>query len=129
MGEIESSNNYKFAGYDTVALANKYGTPLYLMSEEIIRDRCREIKNDFLEKYKNTKAVYASKAFLTLAMCKIIESEGLGLDVVSGGELYTAIKAEFPLNKVLFHGNNKSYNELEMAIKNQIGRIVADNYK
>lgn len=127
MGESAISKNYQFAGYDTVELANKYGTPLYLMSEEIIRDRCREIQSDFLEKYTNTKAVYASKAFLTLAMCKIIESEGLGLDVVSGGELYLAIKAEFPLDKVLFHGNNKSYAELEMAIKSGVGRIVVDN--
>lgn len=127
MDNIEHSNNYKFAGYDTVELAKKYGTPLYVVSEEIIRSRCRELKSDFLDKYENTKAAYASKAFLTMAMCKIIESEGLGLDVVSGGELYTAIKAGFPMDKVMLHGNNKSYEEIEMAIKNDVGRIIVDH--
>lgn len=127
MQEIKGLKNYNFAGYDTVELANKYGTPLYLMSEEKVRDKCKVIKRDFLDKYEGTKALYASKAFLTLAICKIIESEGLGLDVVSGGELYTAIKADFPMNKIMFHGNNKSYDELEMAVKNEIGRIVVDN--
>lgn len=127
MVRAKTSKNYSFSGYDTVELANKYGTPLYLMSEEIIRDRCKEIKKDFLDKYEGTRAAYASKAFLTLAMCKIIESEGLGLDVVSGGELYTAIKAEFPMRDIMFHGNNKSYDELEMAVENAVGRIVVDN--
>lgn len=127
MVRAETSKNYSFSGYDTVELADKYGTPLYLMSEEIIRDRCKEIKKDFLEKYEGTKAAYASKAFLTLAMCKIIESEGLGLDVVSGGELYTAMKAEFPMGDIMFHGNNKSYDELDMAVENGVGRIVVDN--
>ncbi|WP_352420847.1 diaminopimelate decarboxylase [Proteiniborus sp.] len=116
-----------FVGHDTVELANKYGTPLYVLSEDIIRQRCRELKTNFLHKYKNTKAAYASKAFLTMTMCKIIESEGLLLDVVSGGELYTAMKAEFPMDRVMFHGNNKSYEELEMAIDKNVGRIVVDS--
>lgn len=127
MKKIENSSNYKFAGYDTVELAQKYGTPLYVLSEEKIRDRCKEIRKDFLDKYSNTKAAYASKAFLTMTMCKIIESEGLGLDVVSGGELYTAIKADFPMHKVMFHGNNKNYYEIKMAVENDVGRIVVDN--
>lgn len=127
MNRIENTLNFKFAGYDTVELAKKYGTPLYVLSEEIIRERCREIRTDFLEKYRNTRAAYASKAFLTMAMCKIIESEGLGLDVVSGGELYTAVKAGFPMDRVLLHGNNKSYGEIEMAVENDVGRIVIDN--
>ena len=124
---MNSFNNYKFAGYDTVELAKKYSTPLYLISEEKIRERCREIKKDFLDPYPGTKAAYASKAFLTLAMCKIIEDEGLWLDVVSGGELYTAIKADFPRARIIFHGNNKSSEEIEMAIDNGVGRIVIDN--
>lgn len=127
MDKIKHTSNFTFAGYDTVELAKKYGTPLYVLSEEIIRKKCREIKSDFLEKYENTKAVYASKAFLTMTMCKIIESEGLGLDVVSGGELYIAIKAGFPMEKIFFHGNNKSYNEIEMAISHDVGRIVVDH--
>lgn len=122
-----SGSNLMFDNYNTVELAKKHGTPLYVLSESIIRERCRKIKSDFLNRYPNTKAAYASKAFLTLSMCKIIESEGLGLDVVSGGELYTALKAKFPMDKVLFHGNNKSYEELQMAIFNDVGRIVVDN--
>ncbi|MCQ1531625.1 diaminopimelate decarboxylase [Lutispora saccharofermentans] len=127
MNKMKQTNNYMFAGYDTVELAKKYGTPLYVLSEESIRSRCKEISTDFLGKYENSKAVYASKAFLTMTMCKIIESEGLGLDVVSGGELYTAIKAGFPMDRIMFHGNNKSYDELEMAINNEVGRIVVDH--
>lgn len=120
-------SNLVFAGYDTVELAKKYGTPLYVLSEDIIRQRCWELKANFLHRYKNTKVAYASKAFLTLTMCKIIESEGLLLDVVSGGELYTALKANFPTERIILHGNNKSYEELEMAIENNLGRIIVDS--
>lgn len=127
MNKEEVGANFKFSNYDTVELAKKYGTPLYVLSEEIIKNNCKEIKIVFLKKYDNTKAVYASKAFLTMAMCKIIQKEGLGLDVVSGGELYTAIKANFPMNEIIFHGNNKSFEEIEMAIKNDVGRIVIDH--
>ncbi|WP_240839701.1 diaminopimelate decarboxylase [Acidaminobacter sp. JC074] len=112
---------------DTLELAKKYGTPLYVLSETKIRERCRIIQDDFLKKYDNTKAVYASKAFLTTAMCKIIEKEGLGLDVVSGGELYTAIQAGFPMAMVEFNGNNKTIDELELAVNHEIGRIIVDN--
>lgn len=124
--EVIGSNFY-FGGCDTVKLAKKYGTPLYVMSEDYICERCKEIKEDFLGKYENTRAVYASKAFLTLEMCRIIEREGLGIDVVSGGELYTAIKAGFPMEKVIFHGNNKTIDEIELAVKNNVGRMVVDN--
>ncbi|SNS41697.1 diaminopimelate decarboxylase [Anaerovirgula multivorans] len=123
----ERNNHFIFSGCDTVKLAQEYGTPLYVISEDIIQERCKEIREAFLDKYSNTKAAYASKAFLTLAMCKIIDREGLGLDVVSGGELYTAIKAGFPTEKIMFHGNNKSWEELEMAVKNDVGRIIVDN--
>lgn len=116
-----------FDGCSTLKLADKYGTPLYVVSENEISSRCKEIRESFLDKYENTKAVYASKAFLPLAMCKIIEREGLGLDVVSGGELYTAIKAEFPVEKIEFNGNNKSLDELKMAVDYGIGRIIVDN--
>ena len=116
-----------FDGCNTLELAKKYGTPLYLISETKIRERCQIIQKDFLKKYPNTKAVYASKAFLPLAMCKIIGSEGIGLDIVSGGELYTAIQADFPLEMIEFNGNNKSRDELELAVENKIGRIIVDN--
>ncbi|SET02547.1 diaminopimelate decarboxylase [Anaerobranca gottschalkii] len=119
--------HYIFDNLDTVELAKEFGTPLYVISENLIKYKCSQIQNDFLNKYPNTKAAYASKAFLTLAMCKIIEREGLGLDVVSGGELFTAISAHFPMEKVMFHGNNKSFEELELAINNNVGRIIVDN--
>lgn len=127
MKDMNREKNLIFDEVDTVELAEKYGTPLYVMSESYIKERCQEIKQDFLNKYENTKAVFASKAFLNLEMCRIMEKEGLGLDVVSGGELYTAIKADFPLEKCVFHGNNKSFNEIEMAIIHGVDRIVVDN--
>lgn len=117
-----------FEGCNTVELARKYGTPLYAVSENYIAERCKEIQKLFLKKYKNTRAVFASKAFLNMEMCKIITREGLGLDVVSGGELYTTIKADVPMENIIFHGNNKSIEELEMAITHDVGRIVVDNY-
>ena len=123
--EIKNNTLY-FDGCNTVELAEKYGTPLYVMSETSIVEKCREIKDTFLNKYKNTRAAYASKAFLTLSMCKIIEREGLCMDVVSGGELYTAVKAEFPAEKIEFNGNNKSVEELKLAVDYNIGRIIVD---
>lgn len=119
--------NYKFHGADTVELAKKYGTPLYLMSEDYIVERCQEVNEHFLNKYPNTFAVYAGKAFSTREMCRIIMREGLGLDVVSGGELFTALSVNFPAEKIIFHGNNKSYTELELAVSKGVGRIVVDN--
>ncbi|WP_432407407.1 diaminopimelate decarboxylase [Wukongibacter sp. M2B1] len=120
--------NFEFYNVDTVKLAEKYGTPLYVVSEDHIVDKCKEIQEDFIEKYVNVRAVYASKAFLNKEMCKIIDREGLGIDVVSGGELYVAIQAGFPMEKVIFHGNNKTITELEMAVDNNVGRIVVDNF-
>ncbi|MBP1926665.1 diaminopimelate decarboxylase [Sedimentibacter acidaminivorans] len=115
-----------FDGCNTLELAEKYGTPLYVMSETAIVEKCREIRNSFLQKYKKTRAAYASKAFLNLSMCKIIEREGLCIDVVSGGELYTAIKANFPPEKIEFNGNNKTIDEIELAVDYNIGRIIVD---
>ncbi|TJX15938.1 diaminopimelate decarboxylase [Tissierella creatinini] len=115
-----------FDGCNTLDLAKEYKTPLYIMSETAIVEKCEEIRNSFLEKYDNTRAAYAAKAFFTIGMCKIIEREGLCLDVVSGGELYTAIKADFPAERIEFNGNNKSIEELEMAIDYGIGRIIVD---
>jgi len=119
--------NFIFENCDTVELAKTFGTPLYVVSEDRIKSKCKDIRENFLMKYTNTRAAYASKAFLTMAMCKIIDSEGLGLDVVSGGELYTAIKSNFPMANVMFHGNNKSYEELTLAVTHNVGRIIVDN--
>ena len=118
---------FKFDGCDTVALAREYGTPLYVLSERLVRERLSELRSAFLDRHDDTFALYASKAFLTLEMCRIVASEGIGLDVVSGGELYVAHRAGFPMERVFFHGNNKSREELELAIDLGVGRIVVDN--
>lgn len=116
-----------FDGVDATALAEQYGTPLYVVSESVIRERCGIIRSEFLDKYPNTFAVYASKAFQTLEMCRIVASEGLGLDVVSGGELFAALKAGADPETIVFHGNAKTSAEMEYAVRSGVGRIVADN--
>lgn len=125
--DINENRNLSISGCDCVELAKKYGTPLYVMDEGEIRRRCREIRKHHMDKYRGF-AVYASKAFLNKEMCRIIKSEGLGLDVVSGGELFTAASVDFPMEKVIFHGSNKSYEELKMAVDKGVGRIVIDNF-
>ena len=111
---------------DCVELARTYGTPLYVMDEAMIRSRCAEIRESFLEKWPDTTACYASKAFLTTTMAKIIEQEGLGLDVVSGGELHTALAAKFPASRMVMHGSAKSESELCAALSHGVGRVVVD---
>lgn len=115
-----------FDGCNTVELAKKYGTPLYVMSENDILERFSQLKEAFTDKYPNARVAYACKAFCTLAMMKICENEGICIDVVSGGELYTALKAGFPPERIEFNGNNKLPNELEEAIDCGIGRIIVD---
>lgn len=126
--KMNSAGHLEIGGCDTIELVKKHGTPLYVMDEMVIRNNCRMYK-EALDKYYdgNGLVLYASKAFCTIAACKIAHQEGLGLDVVSGGELYTAIKAGFPMEKVYFHGNNKTIDEIEMGIDNNIGRFVVDN--
>ena len=121
------SNNMMFYGCDVAELAKEYGTPLYVMSEDDIRERCREVKSVFIDKYPNTRAVYASKAFQTLEICRIVQQEGLGLDVVSGGEVFAAIRAGVNPADIVFHGNTKTYGELKLALDENVGTIVVDN--
>ncbi len=115
-------------GVDTVALAAKYGTPLYVMDEDLIRHNCR-LFQDSIDKYYdgNGMVCYASKAFSCLEIYRIMKSENMGIDVVSGGELYTAIRAGFDVSRAVFHGNNKSDEEMRLALDNGVGRIVVDN--
>ncbi len=124
-GQVKNDVLY-FDGCNTLELAQKYGTPLYVISETAIVEKCSDIRNSFLQKYVRTRAAYAAKALLTISICKIIEREGLCIDVVSGGELYTAIKADFPPEKIEFNGNNKSLDEIKMAVDYNIGRIIVD---
>jgi len=124
--EIREGTLY-FDGVDTTELAARYGTPLYVVSEAMVRERCRLVKAEFLDKYPATAAVYASKAFQTLDMCRIVAGEGFGLDVVSGGELFAALKAGVSPESIVFHGNAKTPDELDYAIRGGVGRIVTDN--
>jgi diaminopimelate decarboxylase len=125
--EINHLGHTVFDGCDVVDLAQEYGTPLYVVSESEIRNRCSSIRTNFTDKYADTMALYASKAMSNVALYKIIADEGMGIDVVSGGELYTAIKADFPMDKIYFHGNNKTQSEIKLGIDNNIGCFVIDN--
>ncbi|MGE5330078.1 MAG: diaminopimelate decarboxylase [Deltaproteobacteria bacterium] len=125
---VNGKGHLEIGGCDCIELASQYGTPLYVMDEELIRKNCRAFKSSLDKFYDGDGMVlYASKAFCSLYICKIIKEEGLGLDVVSGGELYTAIKAGFPADKIYFHGNNKTLEEIQLALDNNIGRIIVDN--
>jgi diaminopimelate decarboxylase len=111
-----------------VDLAEEFGTPLYLFDESTLRHKCHEFKDEFGKYYPATLVIYASKAFLNRALALIFQEEGLGLDVVSGGELSIAHSVDFPLDKVYFHGNNKTPEELNLALDWGVGRIVVDNF-
>ncbi len=115
-----------FDGCNTVELAHKYGTPLYVISQTDITEKFTELKRDFLSKYENTRVAYACKAFCTKGMIKLCQREGMCIDVVSGGELYTAMEAGFPAEQIEFNGNNKLPSEIEMAVDYGIGRIIVD---
>lgn len=115
-------------GRDTVELAQTYGTPLYVMDEDEIRRACRSYRESIRKYYDgNGLVTYASKAFCCRAVCQAVKEEGLGLDVVSGGELYTAMSVEFPAERIYFHGNNKTIAELMDALDYGVGQIVVDN--
>lgn len=112
---------------DVVELANEYGTPLYILDESLIRSQCQKYSAAFARYYHNGEVIYAGKALLTSALCRIIHEEGLSLDVVSGGELYTAIQAGFPSERIYFHGNNKSSAEIREGIQYGVHRFVVDS--
>ncbi|KTB48750.1 diaminopimelate decarboxylase [Dehalogenimonas alkenigignens] len=124
---INDHGHLVIGGCDSMDLAETYGTPLYVFAEEDIRARAREFKREFTGRLSSSRVVYAGKACLNRAVAKIIAEEGLGLDVVSGGELEIARSAGFPMKNIYFHGNNKSDAELELALAAGVGRIVIDN--
>lgn len=116
------------SGCDTVDLARQYGTPLYVMSEDKIRETCRRYVSSFQTNYGgNGRPIYASKAFSCKEICRIVLSEGLDVEVVSGGELYTALQAGVPASKIHFQGNNKSIGEIVYAVESGVGDIVVDH--
>ncbi len=125
---INEKGHLEIGGCDSVELARSFGTPLYVMDEELIRKNCRDYTETFRRLYPNSQVAYSGKAFLTTAMCRLVDEEDMALDVVSGGEIYTALQADYPPQKMIFHGNNKSAPDLEMALVNGVGRIVVDSF-
>lgn len=127
--KINEKGHLEIGGADCVDLAARFGTPLYVYDEQYIRDMMRIYRNTIEEEYGGRgQVLYASKAFSCMAMYAIAESEQIGVDVVSGGELYTALKAGFPADKIYMHGNNKLAQELDEALDCGIGAIVVDSY-
>ena len=124
---INEQGHLEIGGCDTVELAARFGTPLYIMDKEQLRRNCRDYRRVFESRYPNTAIAYAAKAFLCLAMVKLIEEEGIHLDLCSGGEMHTAMRAGFPMDRVVLHGNNKADWELAMALEAGVGRIVVDS--
>ncbi|MFP4499111.1 MAG: diaminopimelate decarboxylase [Vulcanimicrobiota bacterium] len=124
---INEKNHMEIGGIDTVKLVEKYGSPLYVIDEETLRTMCRQYKEAF-SIYPHTRFLFASKAFCSMATNRILLQEGFGLEVVSGGEIYTALKSDFPMESMSFNGNNKSVKEIELALNSNLGRIVVDNF-
>lgn len=125
--KVNKNGNLEIGGCDLVELAQKYETPLYVIDEVTLRTICQEYKKAFAG-YEKVNMMYASKAFMTMSIAKIIASEGFGFDVVSGGEIYTVYKAGVDMSKVLFNGNNKSFDEISLALEVGVGRISVDNF-
>ncbi|MEK4485334.1 diaminopimelate decarboxylase [Psychrobacillus sp. FSL H8-0484] len=125
---VNEKGHLLIGGMDSLELAKTYGTPLFVYDLSLIRERARAFINTFKEQNVKAQVAYASKAFSSIAMYQVMKQENLSLDVVSAGELYTAIKAGYPVDRIHFHGNNKSKDELLLAIEHKIGCIVVDNF-
>lgn len=126
--DVNREGHLTIGGCDTVELVRRYGTPLYVMDETQIREHCRAFVRSMNENYDgHGRVLFASKAFCCKEMCRIVASEDMGLDVVSGGELYTALDAGFPADRIYFHGNNKTDLEIETALNAGIARFIVDN--
>ncbi|MBP2667542.1 MAG: diaminopimelate decarboxylase [Firmicutes bacterium] len=126
--QVNTAGHLEIGGCDTTELVKEFGSPLYVMDESLIRQNCRSYVGSFRAVYPDSEVIYASKVFSTRAICRLMQEEDMGLDVVSAGELYTALSVNFPVNRIYFHGNNKSPQELQMAIEAGVHRIVADSF-
>ncbi len=125
--KVDATGHLCIGGCDVTELVEEYGTPLYVFDEFTLQAKCREFKYEFTSRYSETLVIYASKAFLNRSLALLFKEEGLGLDVVSGGGLSIAQSVSFPMDKVYFHGNNKTAAELNLALELGVGRIVVDN--
>lgn len=126
--QINQQGHLEIGGCDTVDLAKEFGTPLYIIDEQLVRAQMQDFQSAAKQAEIPFRVAYASKAFSTLAMCRIADEEGLLLDVVSSGELYTALQADFPAERIYFHGNNKTPDELAFALDADIRQFVVDNF-
>ncbi|WP_270337219.1 diaminopimelate decarboxylase [Weissella cibaria] len=126
--QTNAAGHLSIGGVDANELAQRFGTPLYAYDVGAMRQQMRDFKRVFEERHLNYAVSYASKAFATIAMYEVAAQEGMHIDVVSGGEIYTALRAKFPMADVSFNGNNKSVEELTMAIENGLGTIIVDNF-
>ena len=125
---VNAADHLTLGGCDVADLAAEYGTPLYVFDEDTLRGMCREFAREFGSRYADARVAYASKAFVNPAIARLVAEEGLGLDVVSAGELAVAKAVDFPAERIYFHGNNKTPDELEFALEYGIGQIVADSF-
>lgn len=125
---VNDRDHLEIGGCDVVTLVEQFGSPLYILDEETLRTACQQYRDAFQKYYPaQSLVIYASKAWNCLAVCAIVASEGLGIDVVSGGELYTSLQAGVPAEKTYLHGNNKSREELAFAIASRV-TIAVDNW-
>lgn len=126
--EINERGHLQLGGCDTVELVRRFGSPLYVLDEGLIRENCARYRDTLAQCYPNARVAFAGKSFMTSAMCRLVEEEDLSLDTVSGGEIYTALQTGFPADRIIFHGNNKSPAEIDLALRAGVGRLVVDSF-
>jgi len=127
--KINSANHLEINGVDFASLVKKYGTPIYIYDIETIRQQCRQYIKYFNLSGTQSTIIYASKAFNSIAMCQLAQREGLSIDVSTGGELFIALESGFEPQKIFFHGNNKSEDEIEYGVKSRVGCFIVDNFE
>ncbi|MBM3459826.1 MAG: diaminopimelate decarboxylase, partial [Armatimonadetes bacterium] len=125
---INDAGHLEIGGVDATQLVEEFGSPLYVLDEAAFRAKARAYFAAFRPRYPDVQLSFAGKAFLCTGFCKVVEQEGLCLDVASGGELFTALRAGFPVQRISLHGNNKSREELQMALEARVGHIIVDNF-
>ncbi len=126
--EVGQNGHLIIGRNDVLKLREKYGTPLYIVDIATIRKQCRSYRENFNFSDLDVGIIYAAKAFICTAMCELIAREGLGLDVSAGGELFIALASGFPADRIYFHGNNKSAEEIQYGLESKVGYFMVDNF-
>jgi diaminopimelate decarboxylase len=127
--EVSREGHMVIGGNDVLKLKEKYGTPLYIVDISTIKNQCKSYRENFTFSDLDVEIIYAAKAFICTAMCQLMDKEGLGLDVSTGGELFIALNSDFPANRMYFHGNNKSEEEIRYGLESKVGYFMVDNFK